>query len=128
MPAARRSSRARRRPDGKLTVEFAECLGICDFAPAALADDGRVFGPLEEETVDAMIEELKTGRQDPESRRHDTLLRPRRERDTDAKPIEEIESAVAAFEPVLSRNWNVPDSHTLKVYESRGAIRPPARH
>jgi NADH-quinone oxidoreductase subunit E len=32
--------------DGKLTVEFAECLGICDFAPAALADDGRVFGPL----------------------------------------------------------------------------------
>jgi len=27
---------------------------------------------------------------------------------------------VAAFEPVLSRNWNVPDSHTLPVYESRG--------
>ena len=27
---------------------------------------------------------------------------------------------MAAFEPVLSRNWNVPDSHTLKVYESRG--------
>jgi NADH-quinone oxidoreductase subunit E len=26
---------------GELTVEFAECLGICDFAPAALADDGR---------------------------------------------------------------------------------------
>ena len=24
------------------------------------------------------------------------------------------------FEPVLSRNWTVPDSHTLKVYESRG--------
>ena len=34
-------------PDGELTVEFAECLGICDFAPAALADDGRVFGPLD---------------------------------------------------------------------------------
>ena len=34
-------------PDGKLTVEFAECLGICDFAPAALADDGRVYGPLD---------------------------------------------------------------------------------
>ena len=32
---------------GELTVEFAECLGICDFAPAALADDGRVFGPLD---------------------------------------------------------------------------------
>ena len=47
--------------DGKLTVEFAECLGICDFAPAALADDGRVFGPLDEKKVEAMIEELKLG-------------------------------------------------------------------
>jgi len=27
---------------------------------------------------------------------------------------------VASFEPVLSRNWDVPDAHTLKVYESRG--------
>ena len=44
--------------DGKLTVEFAECLGICDFAPAALADDGRIFGPLDEAKVDAMIGEL----------------------------------------------------------------------
>src|SRR3954463_10190372 len=41
--------------DGRLTVEFAECLGICDFAPAALADDGRIFGPLTEEKVDAML-------------------------------------------------------------------------
>jgi NADH-quinone oxidoreductase subunit E len=48
-------------PDGKLTVEFAECLGICDFAPAALADDGRVYGPLDDEKIDAMIEELKLG-------------------------------------------------------------------
>ena len=47
--------------DGKLTVEFAECLGICDFAPAALADDGRVFGPLSPEKVDAMIAELERG-------------------------------------------------------------------
>ena len=46
-------------PDGKLTVEFAECLGICDFAPAAVADDGRVFGPLGPESTDAMVEELK---------------------------------------------------------------------
>ncbi len=29
---------------------------------------------------------------------------------------------MATFEPVLSRNWNVPDSHTLKVYESRGRL------
>lgn len=49
-------------PDGKLTVEFAECLGICDYAPAALADDGRVFGPLSEESVDAMLTEVKAGR------------------------------------------------------------------
>ena len=47
--------------DGKLTVEFAECLGICDFAPAALADDGRVFGPLDPEKVDAMIADLARG-------------------------------------------------------------------
>ncbi|SRR5579883_2956497 len=53
--------------DGKLTVEFAECLGICDFAPAALADDGRVYGPLTETSVDAMLEELKSGRRDASS-------------------------------------------------------------
>src|SRR3954452_19924978 len=46
-------------PDGKLTVEFAECLGVCDFAPAALVDDGRIFGPLEEQGVEAMIDELR---------------------------------------------------------------------
>jgi NADH-quinone oxidoreductase subunit E len=46
-------------PDGKLTVEFAECLGVCDFAPAALADDGRVYGPLDEEKVDQMIQEIR---------------------------------------------------------------------
>ncbi len=51
-------------PDGKLTVEFAECLGICDYAPAALADDGRVFGPLSEESVETMLTELKAGRKD----------------------------------------------------------------
>lgn len=47
--------------DGKITIEFAECLGICDFAPAALSDDGRIFGPLTEASTDAMIEELKKG-------------------------------------------------------------------
>ncbi|GAC1472935.1 MAG: hypothetical protein NVSMB9_20740 [Isosphaeraceae bacterium] len=50
--------------DGKLTVEFAECLGICDFAPAALSDDGRIFGPLDEAKVDAMVQALKSGRED----------------------------------------------------------------
>ena len=43
---------------GELTVEFAECLGICDYAPAALADDGRIFGPLDSTLVEKMIEEL----------------------------------------------------------------------
>ena len=47
--------------DGKLTVEYAECLGICDYAPAALADDGRVFGPLDEASVDAMLQEVRRG-------------------------------------------------------------------
>jgi NADH-quinone oxidoreductase subunit E len=45
--------------DGKVTVEFAECLGVCDFAPAALADTGKVFGPLNADKVYEMIEELK---------------------------------------------------------------------
>ncbi|MDB5353376.1 MAG: NADH:ubiquinone oxidoreductase 24 kD subunit [Planctomycetota bacterium] len=48
-------------PDGKITLEFAECLGICDFAPAALSDDGRIFGPLTPATTDDMIEVLKQG-------------------------------------------------------------------
>src|SRR5271155_4238270 len=49
-------------PGGELTVEFAECLGVCDYAPAALADDGRIYGPLENQSVDDMLEELKRGR------------------------------------------------------------------
>lgn len=48
-------------PDGKVSVEFAECLGICDFAPAALADDGRIFGPLDPGSVDAMVDEVLKG-------------------------------------------------------------------
>lgn len=48
-------------PDGKVTLEFAECLGICDYAPAALSDDGRIFGPLDEAAVDRMIEEVRKG-------------------------------------------------------------------
>jgi len=47
--------------DGKVTVELAECLGICDHAPAALADDGRIFGPLDEPAVQAMLDELRVG-------------------------------------------------------------------
>lgn len=46
-------------PDGKLTVDFAECLGICDFAPAALSDDGRIFGPLDEAEVARMLDSVR---------------------------------------------------------------------
>lgn len=49
--------------DGKITLEFAECLGICDFAPAALADDGRIYGPLTEDKLDLMIADVKRGPQ-----------------------------------------------------------------
>lgn len=34
---------------------------------------------------------------------------------------------MADFEPVLSRNWDVPDSHTLRVYESRGGYQTARR-
>jgi NADH-quinone oxidoreductase subunit E len=51
-------------PDGKLTVEYAECLGICDHAPAALADDGRIYGPLDQSSLDAMLDELEQGRRE----------------------------------------------------------------
>ncbi len=71
-------------PDGKLTVEFAECLGICDFAPAALADDGRIFGPLTPEKVDAMLDELKKGPVDP-SHGLDRLARRRPSRPSDCR-------------------------------------------
>ncbi|MFM1802230.1 MAG: hypothetical protein RJA81_1582 [Planctomycetota bacterium] len=52
--------------DGKLTVEFAECLGICDHSPAALADDGRIFGPLDESGVEKMLDDLRKGPVSPE--------------------------------------------------------------
>ena len=47
--------------DGKVTIEFAECLGICDYAPAALSDDGRIYGPLNEASVDAMVADVRNG-------------------------------------------------------------------
>jgi len=41
--------------DGQVTIEFAECLGICDHAPAALRDDGRIYGPLDEASTVEMV-------------------------------------------------------------------------
>lgn len=52
--------------DGKVTVEFAECLGICDHGPAALADDGRIYGPLEsDKVIDQMIADVSKGPKKP---------------------------------------------------------------
>ncbi len=38
-------------PDGKVTLEFGECLGLCDFAPAMLAGE-KVFKNMSVDKVD----------------------------------------------------------------------------
>jgi NADH-quinone oxidoreductase subunit E len=44
--------------DGKITVEFAECIGVCEGAPAVLIDDvGR--GNVTRDEVDGLIDELR---------------------------------------------------------------------
>jgi NADH-quinone oxidoreductase subunit E len=44
--------------DGKVTVEFAECIGVCEGAPAVLINDvGR--GNVTRDKVDALLEELR---------------------------------------------------------------------
>ncbi len=44
--------------DGKITVEFAECIGVCEGAPAVLINDaGR--GNITRDKVDALLEELR---------------------------------------------------------------------
>jgi NADH-quinone oxidoreductase subunit E len=44
--------------DGKITVEFAECIGVCEGAPAVLIDDtGK--GDITPDKVDALLEELR---------------------------------------------------------------------
>jgi NADH-quinone oxidoreductase subunit E len=45
-------------PDGKVTLEFAECIGACDGAPACLRDDVHVMD-VTPEKADKLIEELK---------------------------------------------------------------------
>jgi NADH-quinone oxidoreductase subunit E len=44
--------------DGKLTVEFAECLGACDFAPCMLAGD-TLHKDLTNEKVDEFLNTLQ---------------------------------------------------------------------
>lgn len=45
--------------DGRLTLEFAECLGACDFAPCMLAGD-TLHKNLTPETADAFLDDIKT--------------------------------------------------------------------
>ena len=45
-------------PDGKITLEHAECIGACDGAPACLRDDVHVMD-VTPEKADRLIEELR---------------------------------------------------------------------
>jgi NADH-quinone oxidoreductase subunit E len=45
-------------PDGKITLEFAECIGACDGAPACLTDDVQVMN-VTTEKADSLIAELQ---------------------------------------------------------------------
>lgn len=45
--------------DGSVTLEFGECLGLCDFAPAALANE-TVYKHLSVETVGDTASQLKS--------------------------------------------------------------------
>lgn len=45
-------------PDGKITLEFAECIGACDGAPACLKEDAHVMD-VTPERADQLIAELK---------------------------------------------------------------------
>ena len=44
--------------DGKITLEFAECIGACDGAPACLRDDVHVMN-VSHEKADTLIAELQ---------------------------------------------------------------------
>lgn len=46
-------------PDGKLTLEFAECLGACEFAPCMLANQ-TLHKDLTPETADQFLESCRT--------------------------------------------------------------------
>jgi NADH-quinone oxidoreductase subunit E len=45
-------------PDGNVTLEFAECLGACDHAPAILVNDV-LHEDMTKEKVDALVEALR---------------------------------------------------------------------
>jgi len=45
--------------DGKLTIEFAECLGACEFAPCMLAGD-TFYKDLDRQPAEKIVAELKS--------------------------------------------------------------------
>jgi len=52
--------------DGRVTLEFAECLGACDQAPAILVND-MLHGNMTKEKVDALISEMIQGAAKPQT-------------------------------------------------------------
>jgi NADH-quinone oxidoreductase subunit E len=51
-------------PDTLFTVLPSACIGYCDHAPAMLVN-GEPYGPLTPETIDRILEQLKTGQKPP---------------------------------------------------------------
>lgn len=45
-------------PDGKVSLEIAECLGTCDAAPVLMVND-TVYGGITKDKIDALVEEWK---------------------------------------------------------------------
>jgi NADH-quinone oxidoreductase subunit E len=45
--------------DGQITLEFGECLGLCDFAPAMLAGS-KVYKNLSVEAIPQLVDELRS--------------------------------------------------------------------
>ena len=82
-------------PDGKLTLEFAECLGACEFAPCMLAGDDAAQGSDE-----------RKGRRVLE--RHESICRQA------TATSRTLTRTMPEFEPVLLANVGKPDSHTLR--------------
>jgi NADH-quinone oxidoreductase subunit E len=52
--------------DGRITLEFAECLGACDYAPAILVNE-TLHRDMTKEKVDLLVEEIQSGERKAES-------------------------------------------------------------
>ncbi len=63
--------------DGLFTLEEAECLADCDFAPCVQINH-RYVRTTTDETFDALIEELRDGKRDKDIPAHGVLIRVRR--------------------------------------------------